>query len=148
MCAQLLSQSCPTPCDPVDWSPPGPYVHAVLQARILEWVAVPSSSGSSRPGDPTCISCISCSHHPGRFENIVIIPETPISHGSHSPPPAPALGCRSSTFCFCRFAVLSSSHKWSCAICGPCAWLLSLTTMLPRLMHVIADIRISFFYYC
>ena len=36
-----MFQSCPTPCDPVDCSPPGSSVHEILQARILEWVATP-----------------------------------------------------------------------------------------------------------
>ena len=35
----LVAQSCPTLCDPVDYSPPGSSVHRILQARILEWVA-------------------------------------------------------------------------------------------------------------
>ena len=39
MCVKLL-QSCPTLCDPMDYSPPGSFVHGTLQARILEWVAV------------------------------------------------------------------------------------------------------------
>ena len=39
-----FAQSCPTLCDPMDYS-----VHGILQARILEWVAVPFSRGSSRP---------------------------------------------------------------------------------------------------
>ena len=39
MCAKLL-QSCPTLCDPKDLSPPGSSVHEILQARILEWVAI------------------------------------------------------------------------------------------------------------
>ena len=38
-----LPQSCLTPCDPMDYSPPGSSVHGILQARILEWVARPSS---------------------------------------------------------------------------------------------------------
>ena len=49
-------QSCPTLCDPKDCSPPGSSVHGILQARILEWVALPSSRESSRPRDWTCIS--------------------------------------------------------------------------------------------
>ena len=53
-------QSCPTPCNPMDCSPPGSSVHGTLQARTLEWVAMPSSRGSSRPRDRTCISCNSC----------------------------------------------------------------------------------------
>ena len=49
---KLLSQSCPTLCDPMDYSPPGPSVHRIFQARILEWVAMPSR-GSTRPRDQT-----------------------------------------------------------------------------------------------
>ena len=50
-------QSCPTLCNPVDCSPPGCSVHGILQARILEWVAVPFSRGSSRPRHRTQVSC-------------------------------------------------------------------------------------------
>ena len=47
-------QSCPTLCDPIVCSPPGSSVHRILQARILAWVAMPSSRGSSCPGiEPT-----------------------------------------------------------------------------------------------
>ena len=42
-----VAQSCPTLCDPVDCSPPGSSLHGILQARILEWAAMPSSRGSS-----------------------------------------------------------------------------------------------------
>ena len=51
-------QSCLTLCDP-DCSPPGPSVHGILQARILECVSMPSSRGSSPPTDWTCISLVS-----------------------------------------------------------------------------------------
>ena len=51
--ARAVSQSCPTLCDPMDCSPPGSSVHGLLQARTLEWVAMPSSRGSSRPRDRT-----------------------------------------------------------------------------------------------
>ena len=51
-------QSCPTLCDSLDHSPPGSSVHGILQARILECVAMPSSRGSSRSRDGTCVSCI------------------------------------------------------------------------------------------
>ena len=44
-------------CDPIDCSPPGPSVHGILQARILEWVAISFSGGSSRPRDRTQVSC-------------------------------------------------------------------------------------------
>ena len=46
----LAAQSCPTLCDPMDCSLPGTSVHGFLQARILEWVAISFSRGSSRPG--------------------------------------------------------------------------------------------------
>ena len=45
----LVAQSCPTLCDPMDHSPPGSPVHGILQARILEWVAISFSRGSSEP---------------------------------------------------------------------------------------------------
>ena len=44
-------QLCPTLCDLMDHSPSGFSVHGILQAKILEWVAVPSSRGSSPPKD-------------------------------------------------------------------------------------------------
>ena len=44
----------------MDCSPPGSSAHRILQARILEWVAMPSSRGSSRPRDWTCISYVFC----------------------------------------------------------------------------------------
>ena len=42
-------QSCPILCNPMDCSLPGSSVHRILQVRILEWVAMPSSRGSTRP---------------------------------------------------------------------------------------------------
>ena len=47
----LLAQSCPTLCDPMGCSLPGSSVRGIFQARILEWVAISFSRGSSRPGD-------------------------------------------------------------------------------------------------
>ena len=58
MCACSVTKSCPTLCNPVDCSPPGSSVHGILQARILEWVDIPFSRGSSQPRDKTRISCI------------------------------------------------------------------------------------------
>ena len=43
----LVAQSCPTLCDPMDCSPPGSSGHGILQARMLEWVAISFSGGSS-----------------------------------------------------------------------------------------------------
>ena len=50
----LIAQFCPTLCDPMGCSPSGSPVHAVLQARILDWVAIPSSRGPSNPGLSHC----------------------------------------------------------------------------------------------
>ena len=65
--AQLLAcmrakshQLYPTLCYLMDYSSPGSSVRGVLQARILEWVAIPFSRGSSRPRDWTCVSHVSC----------------------------------------------------------------------------------------
>ena len=57
--AKLL-QLCATLCDPVNWSPPGSSVHEILQARILECVAMPSFRGSSQPRGQTLVSYVPC----------------------------------------------------------------------------------------
>ena len=59
VCSKLL-QSCPTLCNPMDRIPPVSSVYGILQARILVWVAIPFSRGSSQPRDLTSISYIAC----------------------------------------------------------------------------------------
>ena len=54
----LVAQSCPILCDPMDGSPQCSSVHGILQARILEWVAIPFFRGSSWPRDRTQVSCV------------------------------------------------------------------------------------------
>ena len=54
----LVAQLCPTLCDPMDCSPSDYSDHGIFQARILEWVAISFSRGSSRPRDQTQVSCI------------------------------------------------------------------------------------------
>ena len=71
-CVQILTlenpvhakslQSCLTLCDTMKWSLPGSSLHWIFQARIVEWIVMPSSSGSSQSRDWTCISCTA-----GRF---------------------------------------------------------------------------------
>ena len=58
LCCCLVTISCPTLCNPMDCSLPGSSVHGISQARILEWVAIPFSRGSSWPRDQTHVSCI------------------------------------------------------------------------------------------
>ena len=61
----LVTQACLTLCNPIDCSPPGSSVHGILQARILEWVAISFFKGSSQLRDRTWVSCIA-----GRFFTI------------------------------------------------------------------------------
>ena len=56
--ATKLLQSCVTLCNPMEYSPAGSYVHGILQARIMEWVAIFFSRGSSQPKDQAWISSI------------------------------------------------------------------------------------------
>ena len=58
----LVVQSCLTLCEHIVCTLIGSSVHANLQARILEWVAIPFSKGSSQPKDQTWVSCTA-----GRF---------------------------------------------------------------------------------
>ena len=53
------TQACPILCDPMDRGPPGSSVHGMLQARIMEWVAISSSRGSSWLRDQTLVFCVS-----------------------------------------------------------------------------------------
>ena len=66
----LVTQSCLTLCDPMDYSQPGSSVHGILQARIPEWVAITSSWGSSQPRDWTQVFGIA-----GRFFTIWVTRE-------------------------------------------------------------------------
>ena len=67
----LVIQSCLTLLNPMDCSLPGSSIHGNLQARILEWVAIPFSRGSSWPRDWSWVSCIA-----GRFFTIWATRET------------------------------------------------------------------------
>ena len=67
----LVIQSCLTLCDTTDCSLPGSSVHGILQAKILEWAAIPFSRGSSQPRDQTQVSCTA-----GRFFTIWATRET------------------------------------------------------------------------
>ena len=71
----LVAQSCLTLCKPIDCSPPGACVHGIPQARTVEWLAMPSSRGSSPPRDGTQVSrsaggFLTISEPPGKPVNI------------------------------------------------------------------------------
>ena len=61
------AESCSTLCDPMDCRPPGSSVHGISQARILEWVAISFSRGSSWSRDQTHVACVSCTSFVGRL---------------------------------------------------------------------------------
>ena len=57
-----VAQLCPTHCDPMDCSLPGSSIHGIFQVRVLEWVAISFSRGSSQPGDWIQVSHIAGRH--------------------------------------------------------------------------------------
>ena len=67
-CCCLVAKSCPTLCNPMDCSPPGSSVHGISQARVLEWVAMPSPGASSQARDQTRISCLGILYHCASWE--------------------------------------------------------------------------------
>ena len=71
VCVYLVAQSRLTLCNSMDCSLPGSSVRGILQTRILEWVPMPSSRGSSQPRDWTQVSCIA-----GRFFTVWTTRET------------------------------------------------------------------------
>ena len=75
LCVRSVAQSCQTLCDLMNCSLPGSSVLLISQARILEWVAIPFSTGSSQPRDQTWVSCVSCT---GRQ---ILLPQSHL--GSH-----------------------------------------------------------------
>ena len=73
-----VTQSCLTLCDPMDYSLPSSSIHGILQARVLEWVAISFSRGSSWPGDWTQVSCTA-----GRFFTNWVTREAPVLSTYH-----------------------------------------------------------------
>ena len=71
-CCCLVTKSCLTLFNSMDCSPPDSSLHGILQARVLKWVAIPFSGGSSPPRDRTQVSCIA-----GRIFTIRAIREVP-----------------------------------------------------------------------
>ena len=71
----LVVQSCRTLCNPMNCSLPDSSVHGILQARILEWIAIPFSRGSSWPKNWTWVSCIVC-----RFFTVWATREVPLGN--------------------------------------------------------------------
>ena len=74
----LFSQSCPTLCDPMDYSPPGSSIQRILQASIMEWVAILFFRVCSPPRDWTQVS-----HIAGRFFTFWAMSEAHLAHNSN-----------------------------------------------------------------
>ena len=83
----LVAQLCQTLCDLIDYSPPGASVHQILQARILEWVAIPFCRISSWLRDRTwvyvlCRWILYCLNHQGNpFQTLILVNSGPLHHG-------------------------------------------------------------------
>ena len=71
VCVHAHAQSWSILCDPMNYRLPGSSVHRIFQARILKWVAISSSRGSSQSRDRTCVSCIGrqIPYHWGTWED-------------------------------------------------------------------------------
>ena len=87
----LVAQSYPTPCHPMDCSTPGSSIPGILQARILECIAIPFSRGSSWPRDQTWVSCIAgrCFTFESLFPLWVVMSEA-LPYRTPNPPPCAA----------------------------------------------------------
>ena len=95
-CVCLTTQSCPTLCDPTYHRPPGSSVHGILQARILQWAAMPYSRTSSQPGNRTQVSCTA-----GRF--FTICANRAALYPLNTFPSSPGPGNPSSVLCLYTF---------------------------------------------
>ena len=100
-----VAQSCPTLCDPMDCSLPGSSLHGILQARVLEWVDISFSRGSSWSKDQTQVS-----HIPGRRFNLWATREA----GTSTLPSSDSLGLHTyHSLCHgCSFTRLFLYHDW------------------------------------
>ena len=108
-----VTQLCPTLCDCMDYSWPGSSVHEILQTRILEWVAISSSRGSSWPRNWTC-GCFtgspSCKCSPSDLMQILSVPPSEYSRNVK-----PHVGTASSTT-LVQTAITSHLDYYSCLI--------------------------------
>ena len=111
VCVYICTQSCPTLHDPMDSSPPGSSVHGILQERILEWIAISFSRGSSWTRDRSRVSFVFCFgrwilYHSVQF-SCSVVSDSLRPHGpQHARHPCPSLtpgacsnSCPSSRWC-------------------------------------------------
>ena len=74
VCVCLVTKPCLILCDPMDCSPPGSSVHGILQARILDWIAMPFSRGSAwtQGSNPSLLHCRWILYHRATRESLCI----------------------------------------------------------------------------
>ena len=103
-------------CYPMDRSPPGFSVHGILQSRILEWVAIPSSRGSSWLTDWTHVSYVTCVGSgllpPSATWEVPLPPHPPYTVGIWVPVPNPSLLSFPSAFWLILFFFLAKPGSW------------------------------------
>ena len=80
---ELVAQSCPTLCNPMDCSPPDSSVHGILQARLLEWVAIPFSRESNQMSTTNSTRALGSAEN--SFSSKLSLPMSCISHSKQSP---------------------------------------------------------------
>ena len=124
----LVIQSCPTLYGPVDCSPPGSSVHGILQARILEWVAILFSRGSSWPRNRTQVSCIADGFFTiWAIREGLVLSSNPEYHTLKTSPLIPTIrNYPRVAFPFCSQGASSCQRwtqgvRWEPVASGPCA---------------------------
>ena len=162
-------QSCSTLCGPMDCSPPGSSVHGILQTRILEWVAMPSSKGSSQPRDQTQVSAslaawfftTSATWETHESESHSVVSDSLRPHGLYSPWNSPGQNTGASSFSLlqgifpsqglnpglvhCRQILYQLSHKASTRILEWVAYPFSSGSSPPRNQTGVSCIAGGFF---
>ena len=125
------TQSCLTLCDPKNCSPPGSSVHGIFQARMLEWVTIPFSSGSSQPRDWTQVSCIAgkffTTESPGKPASTHCDQPHPKCLSLCPPPPDIHTFTTTSGWCYCQSPDLVDTCKASSPLALPWHPVLPLT---------------------
>ena len=129
----LVARSCPTLSDPMDYSPSGSSVHGILQARILEWVAVLFSRGSSQPRYRTQVSRIAVGFFTvwvtGKLKNVPaakLLQSCPTLCDpiDGSPPGSPVPGILQARTLEWVAISFSSAWKWKVKVTSlSCVWL-------------------------
>ena len=106
-----VAQSCATLCDHMDCIQPGSSVHRILQARILEWRAIPFSRRSSQSRDPTEVSCLQADSSPSEPpECALLISSVMVSRDDSTDP---------LSFQSCRLKGIVQSHSPGNFCCFP-----------------------------